>query len=79
MFDTMSQEQQHHLNQRSATMFDTMSLEQKQRFDTLPPDKLNEVVNKWYEQRQQQLNGNLQAGRPQMPIHGLYEGLPAFC
>jgi hypothetical protein len=56
-----------------------MSLEQKQRFDTLPPDKLNEVVNKWYEQRQQQLNGNLQAGRPQMPIHGLYEGLPAFC
>jgi hypothetical protein len=52
----------------TATMFANIGSEQQQRLATLPPDKLNEVVNKWHEQRQQQLNGNLQAGRPQMPM-----------
>jgi hypothetical protein len=51
-----------------AAMFASMGQEQQQRMAGLPPDKLNEVVNKWHEQRQQQLNGNLQAGRPQMPM-----------
>ena len=58
----------------TATMFANMAPEQQQRLATLSQDKLNEVVNKWHEQRQQQLNGNLQsAGRPQMPmqqVHG---------
>jgi hypothetical protein len=46
----------------TATMFANIGREQQQRLATLPPDKLNEVVHKWHEQRQ------LQAGRPQIPM-----------
>ena len=52
----------------AATMFASMGSEQQQRLAMLPPDKLSEVVNKWHEQRQQQIAGNLQVGRPQMPM-----------
>ena len=48
-------------------MFASMSQEQQARMATLPPDKLTEVVNKWNEQRQQQLNAQ---GRPQIPMQG---------
>jgi hypothetical protein len=46
-----------------------MPPEQQQRLANLPPEKLNEVVTKWHEQRAAQMNAsNMQAGRPQMPM-----------
>jgi hypothetical protein len=46
-----------------------MPPEQQQRLANLPPEKLNEVVTKWNEQRAAQMNAsNMQAGRPQMPM-----------
>jgi hypothetical protein len=51
------------------TMLAGMPLEQQQRLASLPPEKLNEVVTKWHEQRTAQMNAsNMQAGRPQMPM-----------
>jgi hypothetical protein len=51
----------------ASVMFANVGPEAQQRLATLPPDKLNEVVTKWHEQRQMG-GGNIQAGRPQMPM-----------
>jgi hypothetical protein len=49
-------------------MWACMGPEAQGRFIALPPDKQNEVVNKWLEQREQQLNANdTQARTLQMP------------
>jgi hypothetical protein len=54
-------------NNAANAMFAAMGPEQQRQLVTLPPDKLSEVVNKWHEQSQ--LNGgNMQAGRPPMPM-----------
>ncbi|TVY35968.1 hypothetical protein LSUB1_G007338 [Lachnellula subtilissima] len=50
-------------------MFAGMSQQQQQEIVSLPPDKLNDVMNKWNEQRQ--INAaNMQAGRPPVPMQG---------
>ncbi|TVY57675.1 hypothetical protein LCER1_G004184 [Lachnellula cervina] len=50
-------------------MFAGMTQQQQQEINSLPPDKLNEVMNKWNEQRQ--INAaNMQAGRPPVPMQG---------
>ncbi|TVY39160.1 hypothetical protein LOCC1_G005571 [Lachnellula occidentalis] len=50
-------------------MFAGMTQQQQQEIVSLPPDKLNEVMNKWNEQRQ--INAaNMQAGRPPIPMQG---------
>jgi hypothetical protein len=51
-------------------MFAGMAPEQQQRLAALPPDKLNEVVNKWNEQRAQMNANNLQSGRPPVSMQG---------
>ncbi|KAF4625361.1 hypothetical protein G7Y89_g12805 [Cudoniella acicularis] len=50
-------------------MFPGMSREQLQRANTLPPDKLSEMMVSWNEQ-QRAINANIQAGRPPIPIQG---------
>ena len=47
-------------------MIAAMPQEQQQRLAGLPQDKLNEVVSKWHQQRMNA--GNVQAGRPSMPM-----------
>lgn len=50
-------------------IFAGMPPEHQQRLAALPPDKLNDVVSKWNEQRGAQMNAaNAQAGRPSMPM-----------
>lgn len=51
-------------------MFANMSQDQQQRMMAMPPEKLNEVVSKWNEQRMQQMNTqNMQGARPQMAVN----------
>ena len=58
-------------------MFAGMPQEQQQRLAGLPPDKLNEVVTKWHEQRAQQMNAtNVPGGRPGMPMQGNNQARP---
>lgn len=55
----------------NAAMFAGLPQEKQQRLVGLPPDKLNEVVSKWSEQRAQQMNAsNVPGGRPGMPMQG---------
>jgi hypothetical protein len=49
-----------------AAMFNSIPQDQQQRLQTLPQDKLNEVVSKWHQQRMNAGNG--QAGRPSIPM-----------
>lgn len=51
-----------------SAMLAGMPQDQQQRFAALPPEKLNEMVNKWHEQRAQLSAASAQAGRPQMPM-----------
>jgi hypothetical protein len=48
-------------------LFNSLDPQQQQQIAGLPPDKLNEVVNKWNENRANTA-ANLQAGRAQMPM-----------
>ena len=58
----------HRPSNSTATIFLNMGTEQQQRLAMSPPDILNEVVNKWYEQRQQEIASSLQARRPQISM-----------
>lgn len=54
-------------------MLAAMPVEQRQKFSGLPPERLNELMNKWQEQQQQramQMNNAAQAvkNQPQMPV-----------
>jgi hypothetical protein len=52
-------------------MIANMPQEQQQRLASLPPDKLNDMVTKWNEQRAQHMNSqNAQSLRPGMPMQG---------
>ena len=51
-------------NAALAAMFNAIPQDQQQRLQALPPDKLNEVVSKWHQQRM----ATSQAGRPPMPM-----------
>ncbi|KAG0646689.1 hypothetical protein D0Z07_6279 [Hyphodiscus hymeniophilus] len=53
-------------NAAFAAMYNAIPQEQQQRLQALPPDKLNEVVTKWHQQRMNAGTG--QAGRPPMPM-----------
>jgi hypothetical protein len=59
-------------NAMHSTMMATLGPEQQQRLTSLPPDKLQEVVNRWHEARAQSMHAaNPQAaGRSQMPMQG---------
>jgi hypothetical protein len=50
-----------------SAMFAAMPQDQQQRLAGLPQDKLNDVVSKWHQQRAMG-GGNVQAGRPPMPM-----------
>jgi hypothetical protein len=48
-------------------MFAALPQDHQQRLAGLPQDKLNDVVSKWHQQRAMH-SGNVQAGRPQVPM-----------
>jgi hypothetical protein len=57
-------------------MFAGMTQQQQQDIVSLPPDKLNEVMNKWNEQRTQMNAANMQAGRPPGQMQGNNQARP---
>ncbi|TVY76139.1 hypothetical protein LSUE1_G007102 [Lachnellula suecica] len=57
-------------------MFASLSQQQQQEVLGMPPDKLNEVMNKWNESRAQMNAANMQAGRPPVSMQGNNQARP---
>jgi len=55
-------------------LFNNLTQQQRQEISGVPPDKLNEVMHKWNEQRQ--LNASNMVGRPPIPMPGNNQGQP---
>jgi hypothetical protein len=55
-------------------LFNTLTQQQRQEISGVPPDKLNDVMQKWNEQRQ--LNASNMSGRPPIPMPGNNQGQP---
>lgn len=55
-----------------------MTQQEQQQVIGLPPDKLNEVLSKWNEQRAQMNNPNMQAGRPPVSMPGTNQARPGM-